>query len=125
MGFIGVGKEIIHALQITNNYFIDKIEQFNELQKLDDWFLIFFSGGPSCGKCIMAKKNLPEIFNELSSKNLFIFTIEKDNLPELFERYDIKVYPKYALFKGSNLVQTRSGMGSIENTIEWIKQIIG
>ncbi len=66
--------------------------------------LVFFSA-IWCGFCSKQKP----ILNELSEQKIWIGEVDSDKNPALIEKFNIKAFPSFLLFKNGNVIASFSG----------------
>lgn len=84
--------------------------------------VLFISGGPCCGKCMVAEKSHKELKAELNKKGITFNSILAEENMDLCSEMGVQSVPQYAYFNSSVFIGLIDGMSSISAIQETIKK---
>lgn len=84
--------------------------------------LFFISGGPCCGKCMVAEKNHSELKKELEQMNVDFNSILAEENMDLCSELGVQSVPQYAYFYANTFVGLVDGMSSVSAIKEAIEK---
>lgn len=97
---------------------ISSKKEFEKLLAEKDIFFVLFSSN-SCGYCQLAEKNIKKVIREFPK--LKFYQVKLDQLPEIFEKYDINSVPVSKIFKNGESVYTGFGVRSEDDIYYQLK----
>ncbi len=70
------------------------------IEQTGSTLLVVYLWGPDCPNCVVFKKHLPALLDQLSGESFVLAKLDAYEYPEVARRYGVYGIPHFLLFKG-------------------------